>query len=169
MRLRPLRIDDEAVARAACEELRADDFGFCPLLEAGMTWADYLALLDAERRGELFLDRSDRVAATLLVAEAEDTLVGRSYIRHTLNAFLEREGGHIGFGVRPAFRRRGYASEILRQSLVVARALGITDVLVTCDDDNVGSAAVIERCGGKLDSINERDGGGTAVRRYWIR
>lgn len=57
---------------------------------------------------------------------------------------------------------------ILEQSLVVARALGITDVLVTCDDDNVGSASVIERCGGVLDSIVDPESGGTAVRRYWI-
>ena len=134
-----------------------------------MSWPDYLAFLEAERRGELFPDRPDRVAATLLVAAAEGTIVGRSSIRHTLNAFLEREGGHIGFGVRPTFRRRGYATEILQQSLVVARALGITDVLVTCDDDNIGSASVIERCGGALDSIVEREGGGAAVRRYWIR
>ncbi len=169
MRLRPLRIDDEAVALAAHEELRADDFDFCPLLESRMSWPDYLAVLEADRRGEGFPDRPDRVAATLLVAEAEDTIVGRSSIRHALNAFLEREGGHIGFGVRPTFRRRGYATEILQQSLVVARALGITDVLVTCDDDNIGSASVIERCGGTLDSIVEREGGGAAVRRYWIR
>jgi predicted acetyltransferase len=53
--------------------------------------------------------------------------------------------------------------------VIVARALGVTDVLVTCDDDNVGSASVIERCGGTLDSIVDRDGGATAVRRYWIR
>ena len=109
------------------------------------------------------------VPATLLVAEAEGTIVGRSSIRHALNASLERRGGHIGFAVRPAFRRRGYATAILEQSLVVVRALGVTDVLVTCDDDNVGSASVIERCGGVLDSIIDPDNGGNALRRYWIR
>jgi predicted acetyltransferase len=54
-------------------------------------------------------------------------------------------GGHIGFGLVAKHRRRGYGTEILRQSLVIARAVGIDRVLVTCDDDNVGSAAVIER------------------------
>ena len=88
---------------------------------------------------------------------------------HELNAFLAREGGHIGFGVSPAFRRRGYATAILEQSLVVARALGITDVLATCDDNNVGSATVIERCGGVLDSTAVPDRGGIPIRRYWIR
>ena len=166
VRLRPLRLDDEEVARRAHEELRADDFVFCPLLEPDMSWSEYLTVLDADRRGELV---PAGVAATLLVAESEGTIVGSSYIRHDLNAFLAREGGHIGFGVRPAFRRRGYATVILEQSLVVARALGIADVLVTCDDDNVGSAMVIERCGGVLDSTGASEHRGTPIRRYWIR
>jgi predicted acetyltransferase len=165
VRLRPLRLEDEAVARRAQDELKADNFVFCLLLEPGMSWSDYLDALDADRHGARF---PNGVAATFLVAEAEGTIVGRSSIRHSLNAFLEREGGHIGFGVRPAFRRRGYATAILEQSLVVARALGVSDVLVTCDDDNVGSAAVIERCGGVLDSIVDPEGGGKAIRRYWI-
>jgi predicted acetyltransferase len=160
-------MDDEAVARRAHEELRADDFVFCLLLEPGMSWSEYLAALDADRRGKSKFP--DPVAATFLVAEAEGTVVGRSSIRHELNSFLAREGGHIGFGVRPAFRRRGYATEILKQSLVVARALGITDVLVTCDDDNVGSATVIEHCGGVLDSTGVPERGGIPIRRYWIR
>jgi predicted acetyltransferase len=160
-------MDDEGVARRAHEELSADDFVFCLLLEPGMSWSEYLAALDADRRGDS--NFPDPVAATFLVAEAEGTLVGRSSIRHEMNAFLAREGGHIGFGVRPAFRRRGYATAILEQSLVVARALGIHDVLVTCDDDNVGSATVIERCGGVLDSSVVPERGGIPIRRYWIR
>ena len=68
-----------------------------------------------------------------------------------LNDWLRLEGGHIGYGVLPGHRRRGYATEILRQSLVVARAHGVDRVLVTCDDDNAGSAAVIEANGGVLD------------------
>jgi predicted acetyltransferase len=166
LRLRPLRPDDETVARRARTELEADDFDFCPLLEADMAWSDYLALLEAQRRGPLF---ADAVASTLLVGEAEGTIIGRSSIRHALNEFLEHEGGHVGFGVRPAYRRRGYATAILDQSLVVVRALGVGDVLVTCDDDNIGSATVIERCGGVLDSIVTSRRSGKPVRRYWIR
>jgi len=51
---------------------------------------------------------------------------------------------------------------------VIARAVGIDRVLVTCDDDNVGSAAVIERCGGVFDSLVEPTEGRTLTRRYWI-
>ena len=131
-----------------------------------MPWSEYLVTLEANRRPDQLSD--GRVPGTVLAAEAEGTIVGRSSIRHSLNAFLEREGGHIGYAVRPAFRRRGYATAILAQSLMVARELGIVDVLITCDDDNVGSVKAIERCGGVLDSVVENDRG-VAVRRYWIR
>ena len=94
------------------------------------------------------------------------TVVGRSSIRFELNDFLRVEGGHIGYAVRPAHRRRGYATEILRQSLIVARAGGVDRALVTCDDDNVGSAAVIEANGGVLENIIDVDG--VPLRRYWI-
>ncbi len=108
--------------------------------------------------------------STWLVAEVDGEIVGRTSIRHELNAYLAFHGGHIGYGVRPAFRRRGHATEILRQSLVIARSYGVDRALVTCDDDNIGSAAVIEACGGVLERVVpavESDDG-VAFRRYWI-
>ena len=105
--------------------------------------------------------------STFLVADVDGVLVGRTSIRHELNDYLAREGGHIGYGVVPGQRRRGYATEILRQSLAIAHDLGIERALVTCDDDNVGSATVIERCGGVFERhvVGES---GTKMRRYWI-
>jgi predicted acetyltransferase len=109
----------------------------------------------------------DRVAASFLVAEEDGDLVGRASIRHELNEFLVHVGGHIGFAVRPAYRRRGVGGEILRQSLIVARAHGVDAALVTCDEDNVASATVIERQGGVFqDTV--LDSQGTRMRRYWI-
>ena len=110
---------------------------------------------------------SGHVPSTFLVADVGGQIVGRSSIRHELNEFLAREGGHIGYGVLADHRRRGYATEILRMSLVIARSLGVDRVLVTCDDDNVGSVTVIERCGGVFDSLVECDDG-PPKRRYWI-
>ena len=43
-----------------------------------------------------------------------------------------------------------------------AAALGIDPALVTCDVDNVGSAAVIEANGGVLEDVR-----GTK-KRYWV-
>jgi len=71
------------------------------------------------------------VPATFLLARVGGDLVGRVSIRHELNDFLAEFGGHIGYAVRPQFRRRGHATEILRQALVVARGEGVERVLVT--------------------------------------
>jgi predicted acetyltransferase len=136
-------------------------FGFA--LEPGVEWSAYLDMLDERRRGVNL--SPDQVPATFLVADVGGVIVGRTQIRHHLNDFLEREGGHIGYCVLPDYRRRGYATEILRQSLTVIRALGVDRVLVSCDDDNAGSIAVIESCGGVLDSVTSST---PPKRRYWI-
>ena len=166
LRLRPLRLTDEDEFRAAHAEMQADgfDFGFH---REGETFAGYIDRLERERRG---VDLGDRVEGTWLVADVDGQMVGRTSIRHRLNEYLAFHGGHIGYGVRPAFRRRGFATDILRQSLIIARSYGVEHVLVTCDDANVASARVIEACGGHLERIVPAAESVTATpfRRYWI-
>lgn len=165
LRLRPLQADDEEAFVGAHEAMVAEGFMFGLGYEPGLAWSQYVARLERSRCG---LDLPDGyVAATFLVADVGGEIVGRTSIRHELNEYLLQEGGHIGYGVLAPYRRQGYATETLRQSLVIARAVGVDQVLVTCDDDNVGSSTVIERCGGVLDSVVARADGG-ALRRYWI-
>jgi predicted acetyltransferase len=90
-----------------------------------------------------------------------DEFLGRIGIRHRLTPMLLEMGGHIGYDVRPSARRRGHATEMLRQALRVANELGIDPALITCDFDNVGSRTVIERNGGVLE--DERNG----KLRFW--
>jgi predicted acetyltransferase len=64
----------------------------------------------------------------------------------------------------------------LRHAVVIARSVGVDRVLVTCDDDNIGSIRTIEACGGKLDSVRSAEldsvrpaePDSVALRRYWI-
>jgi predicted acetyltransferase len=164
LRLRPLRVTDEKQARQAHAELAREGFSFLLDVRDGEPWPAYLHRL---QRG---VDvPAGWVPATFLIAEAEGQLVGRVSVRHELNAFLAEFGGHIGYAVRPAYRRRAYATGILREAVVLATSVGIERVLVTCDVDNVASAKVIVRCGGVLENVASGHDGSPAKRRYWIR
>lgn len=162
--LRPPRLGDESQVAQAQAELAADDFEFV-FQQADESWPAYVARVEREQRGRDL--GPDRVPNTFLVADVGGEVVGRVSIRHELNDYLAILGGHIGYAVRPAYRRRGYARSILRQSLHRAKALGLHQVLITCDDDNVASARLIESFGGILDNVITPDGS-PSTRRYWI-
>lgn len=97
-----------------------------------------------------------------------EQVVGFIAIRHRLNDFLLQVGGHIGYSVRPSRRREGHATRALALALERCRELGINRALVTCDEDNLASAATIERNGGVLEDIRPGIEGGEPKKRYWI-
>jgi uncharacterized protein len=165
MLLRPLSISDEKQARQAQRELAQDAFDFLLDLKRGEPWPVYLGRLEKLRLG---VDVPQGwVPATFLIAEVDGQVVGRVSIRHHLNPYLADVAGHIGIGVRPDFRRRGYAKAILRQSLTVAAATGLARLLVTCDADNVGAIGATVDCGGVLEDVAAA---GRSVRkcRFWV-
>lgn len=92
--------------------------------------------------------------------------VGAVNIRHSLNEVLLLKGGHIGDGVRPSERRKGYATEMIKLALEECRKLGIDKVLMVCNKDNIGSARSIQKNGGILE--NEVVVDGVIEQRYWI-
>ena len=96
-----------------------------------------------------------------------DILLGAVNIRHYLNDYLLQFGGHIGDGIRPSERRKGYATEMIRLSLIECKKLGINKVLMVCDKTNVGSAKSIIKNGGVLENEFVDDNGKTQ-QRYWI-
>jgi predicted acetyltransferase len=99
--------------------------------------------------------------STWWLLDGEEYL-GRISVRHELTEWLREFGGHIGYEVRPTARRRGHATTMLREVLPHAHALGIDPALLTCDEDNVASAKVIEAVGGVL-----QDRRGIKL-RYWV-
>ena len=96
-----------------------------------------------------------------------DIFVGAVNIRHYLNESLLFTGGHIGDGIRPSERRKGYATAMIGLALEECKKLGIHRVLMTCDKDNIGSAKSIMNNGGVLENevVNEE---GVLEQRYWI-
>lgn len=108
------------------------------------------------------------VTATLYVCvrKTDGCIVGMIDVRHSLNDFLAEYGGHIGYSVRPDERRKGCAKAMLALALKEAKKLGIERVLITCDDDNVGSARTIEANGGVFERLTHLEN--EILRRYWI-
>lgn len=102
------------------------------------------------------------VPCTYLWMVEGDTFLGSLAIRHDLNEFLFNEGGHIGYSVRPSARRRGHAAKGLADALPIARELGIPRALLTCDENNAGSRATIEKNGGIYEDSRK------GKRRYWV-
>ena len=93
---------------------------------------------------------------------ADGVPVGRAKLRHRLNDALLRSGGHIGYGISPGHRGKGYATVMLRMVLAEANALGIDRALITINTGNTSSRAVAEKCGAVLENIED------GHCRYWI-
>jgi predicted acetyltransferase len=131
-----------------------------------LNFEGYLRRLDHYRRGEHLPPA--RVPGMEFWLEEAGVLLAGLRLRFRLNLELEREGGHIGYDVRPSARRRGYGTQLLARGLIEARARGIWPVLLTADADNVGSIRIIEKNGGvfadEVISVQTLK----PVRRYWI-
>lgn len=95
-----------------------------------------------------------------------DRMVGAVNIRHSLNDYLLACGGHIGDGIRPSERRKGYGTAMMGLALEECSKLGIRKVLIVCSRGNIGSAKTIIRNGGILENEVETDG--AVMQRYWI-
>lgn len=111
--------------------------------------------MEGRYRGPLCLDKDRNI------------FVGAVNIRHYLNDSLLKMGGHIGDGVRPSERRKGYATAMIALALEECRKLGIHKVLMCCDKENIASAKSIIHNGGVLE--NEVEEKGHLEQRYWIQ
>ena len=107
-------------------------------------------------------------SSTFFLLDTErNILLGAVNIRHYLNDYLLKYGGHIGDGIRPSERGKGYGTEMIRLALIECKKLGINKVLMVCDKTNIGSAKSIIKNGGILE--NEFvDENGKIQQRYWI-
>jgi predicted acetyltransferase len=102
------------------------------------------------------------VTGTYLWMVEDDEVVGRISLRHELTPWLREVGGHVGYAVRPSARRRGHATRAVALLLPFCADRGLAQVLITCDEDNVGSRRAIEANGGVLEDV--RNG----KMRFWV-
>jgi predicted acetyltransferase len=75
--------------------------------------------------------------------------------------------GHIGYGIRPSERKKGYATMMLKLALEHCKKVGLEKVLLTCDKSNLASAKTIMKCSGVFEN-EEKQNDGDFLQRYWI-
>lgn len=104
----------------------------------------------------------------MLVREGETRILGMINFRHELNDYLAEYGGHIGYGVRPSERRKGYAKAMLSLCLEKCREYGLDKVLITCNANNEASRRTILSCGGEFDRTTFDTADNEKLQRYWV-
>lgn len=131
-------------------------------LFAGENFEDFLSIIEQDKT-----NNPDGVNSHLFFLVENERIFGAIQIRHTIDhPRLIEVGWHIGYGIRPSERGKWYATEMLRLGLLKAKELGLEKVLITCYDDNIASAKVIENNGGVFERFTEKEG--RKLRRYWI-
>ena len=132
----------------------------------GMTYPEMLEILRKENAG---IDlRPNRVPHTMLYGFLNNEIIGRVSIRHELNDYLKQRGGHIGYAVAKPYRKKGYATEMVRQGLEYCKSLGLESIMITCSDDNEASWKIVEKFGGLMQDRVWDDEDNEVIRRYWI-
>ena len=126
-------------------------------------WLDRVTL--AHNKDTSFI----KVPATtyFTVRKSDNKIVGSIQLRHELDDDLRKHGGHIGYGICPSERGKGYGTKQLSLVLEKAKELHIPRVMISCDKTNTASAKVAISNGGKLEweGYDEEDG---YIRIYWI-
>ncbi len=165
--IRELEVTDkESFLQALPNWDNSPGFIFFPHYTTSLNFNEYVQMLKDFKNGVNL--KPNYVPDTCHFAFKGNEIVGRVSIRHSLNEFLLKIGGHIGYGVFPSHRRKGVATSLLKHALKEANSLGINNVLVTCDDNNFGSIKVIEKCHGRLENKIENGNSQILKRRYWI-
>lgn len=128
----------------------------------------WLSFIEKNHHEETVTDGLVVATEFLTVRESDNKLIGMVDVRHTLNDYLFRIGGHIGYSVRRSERNQGYAKEILAQALNYCQTLPLEKVLLTCDKSNPASAKVIQFNGGILENELFDEDEQEFIQRYWI-
>ena len=131
-------------------------------------FARYIQMLDDCENG--ILDKKFCSTSSYFLVDENDRLIGAASLRHHLTVAVLNSWGHIGYGIRPSERRKGYATRQLQMVLEEAKGKKLRKILIGAHETNIGSCRVIETCGGQFAGIvPDPDEPEKNIRQYWIK
>lgn len=104
----------------------------------------------------------------LLIRESDNKIVGTINIRWNLNEKMLQFGGHIGYGIRPTERRKGYNKINLYLGMIEAKKLGLNKVMLDCDVNNIASDKTLKSLGGTLERTEIDPSNNILTNIYWF-
>lgn len=133
-------------------------------------YEDWLKLLEDCSKKETVPQDWTVATQFLGIREKDNKIIGMINIRHELtNDFLRNYAGHIGYGVRPSERKKGYVTQMLKQALIYCKEeLNLEKVMISCEKENEGSRKTIINARGILDREYKTEDGEN-VQIYWIK
>ena len=155
MKIEKISLKHKEAILEMCKEynINNEDYNGAFFIKNIIDYEDKIKELDNASNG--ILDNPAFVPYTCYVFIKENKIVGVGSVRHYLNEYLEKFGGHIGYSIRPTERKKGYGSKALKLLINQAKEMNIEKILITCNINNIGSKKVIENNNGKF--INQID------------
>ena len=108
-----------------------------------------LEIIKKIENGEDISDKENVQFETYILVE-NNRILGNANIRCNVPLIMAEIYGHIGYGVRPSERRKGIATYMLKEALLLCKKRGMTEVILGCYKDNLGSAKTIMNNNGVL-------------------
>ena len=117
------------------------------LFDKIQSYEEWLEKVTANSKSET-VDPNWVLTDTFFVIRLSDSkIVGIVDLRYQLNDFL-KDFGNCGYSVRPTERRKGYATEILKQICTLAKSQGLESLQLSVEKNNTASIKTIEKNGG---------------------
>ena len=103
------------------------------------------------------------------IRKNDNKIIGMINVRYNVtDKIIAKGGSHIGYGIRPTERRKGYNKINLYLGLLEEQRLGEKKVLLNCITDNIGSNKTIIALGGNLEKTEIDNWDNELTNYYWI-